>query len=374
MDVGGPYSPLKIFHHRERLEQLARGEQIVPVQVQIILSDLCNHDCSFCSYRWSGYTSNELFTSGAELAKFGTNNPNRMLEYGKVLEILDDCAEMGVRAIQFTGGGEPTVHPQHREIFKAALDRGLEIALVSNGATFRPASVLAPSTVALLLRAAWVRFSIDAGRAETYAAIRRISPNIYSRVLDNVASLVTAKEKAGSGPVIGLGFVVTKENWREVVDAANTAKVLGVDNLRISAVFQPDDDAYFADFHAEAAALCAEAASLSDSRFRVFNRFSDRVSDLHDKHPDYSFCGYQQFNCYIGGDLNVYRCCNTAYNRIGELGSLANQRFKDFWQSEQKKQRIAELDARGCPRCMFNNVNRTINYGLGENALHVNFV
>jgi wyosine [tRNA(Phe)-imidazoG37] synthetase (radical SAM superfamily) len=374
MEVGGPYSALKVFHHRDRLEQLKRGEQIVPTQLQIILSDLCNHDCSFCSYRWSGYTSNELFTAGAELAAFGTNNPNRMLPYEKVIEVLDDCQEMGVQAIQYTGGGEPTVHPKHRELFQATIDRGLQFALVSNGAIFRKASADVRSTVDLLLEAAWVRFSIDAGNSNTYSAIRRIPKTIFRQVIDNIQSLVDAKAAAGRGPIIGIGFVVTKENWREAAQAAELAKTIGADNIRISAVFQPDDDAYFRDFHLNAAAACREATKFADASFAVFNRFSDRLEDLHDKHPDYSFCGYQQFNCYLGGDMSVYRCCNTAYSLHGLIGSIKDQRFKDLWASEVKRRKIGDFDASGCPRCMFNRVNKTINYALGEKAEHTAFV
>jgi MoaA/NifB/PqqE/SkfB family radical SAM enzyme len=374
MEIGGPYSSLKVFHHRERLEQLKRGEQIVPAQLQVILSDLCNHDCSFCSYRWSGYTSNELFTAGAELAKFGTNNPNRMISFEKAIEVLDDCAEMGIGAIQYTGGGEPTVHPQHREVFQETINRGLEFALVSNGAIFRKASGTVASTIDLLLQASWVRFSLDAGRDDTYSAIRRIPQAIFHQVLGNISNLVSAKEAAGAGPVIGIGFVVTKENWQEVVEAAQLAKVIGANNLRISAVFQPDDDAYFAGFHEQAAALCKEAESLSEGKFRVFNRFSDRLEDLHDKHPDYQFCGYQQFNSYLGADLNLYRCCNLGYSLRGKIGSIKEQRLKDLWASEEKRRAIDGFNAHGCPRCMFNRVNRTIAYGIDASAEHVNFV
>lgn len=372
-EIGGPYSNLKVFHQHDRLEQLRRGEQIVPTQCQIILSDLCNHDCSFCSYRWSGYTSNELFAVG-EMAKFGTNNPNRMISHDKAIEILDDCAEMGVRAIQFTGGGEPTVHPQHREVFQHALDLGLDLAMVSNGAIFRKASAGVQSTVDLLLRATWVRISLDAGTPETYSAIRRVPPAIFPQVTGNIRSLVAAKQKAGNGPVIGVGFVVTKENWREVVAATEMARDLGVDNIRISAVFQPDDDAYFASFYDAAFEQCRIAASLATPSFRVFNRFAARLEDLHDKNPDYSFCGYQQFNTYVGADLNVYRCCTTAYNRIGEIGSLKNQRFRELWESEQKRRAIGDFNAAGCPRCMFNTINKTILYAINDKPEHANFI
>ena len=115
---GSPYSPLKVLHHRDRIDKIKSGVQIVPTQVQLIISDLCNQDCSFCAYRMSGYTSNQLFAGDSELAKNGTNNPKRMIETSKVFEILDDCQEMGVGAIQVTGGGEPTVHPDHIDIWQ----------------------------------------------------------------------------------------------------------------------------------------------------------------------------------------------------------------------------------------------------------------
>lgn len=374
MEVGGPYSSLKVFHHREQIEALKRDEIPPPIQAQLFISDLCQHDCGWCAYRWSGYTTSQLFAQG-DLAKFGTNNPNRMIPYEKVIEILDDCKEMGVKATQYTGGGEPTVHPQHREIFQASIDRGLDLALVSNGSIFRKADAAAASTVELLLQAKWVRFSMDAGTRETYASTRRINPAMFDQFQRNVQSLAEARAVSPSSElVIGIGFVVNNENWREAVAAAKIARELGADNIRISAVFNPDDDAYFADFHAEAAAICREAESLSTPTFQVINRFGDRLQDLHDKHPDYHFCGYQHFNTLIGGDLTVWRCCNTAYNPIGELGSIKHRRFKDFWRSQELAEKMNKFSATGCPRCMFNKINKTILYGIGENAQHVNFV
>jgi hypothetical protein len=44
---------------------------------------------------------------------------------------------MGVKAVQITGGGEPTAHPRHADIFRAVLDRGLDLALVTNGVLLR---------------------------------------------------------------------------------------------------------------------------------------------------------------------------------------------------------------------------------------------
>ena len=362
------YSDLKIVHHEDKLSALRWGEQIIPAQVQLIISDLCNQDCGFCAYRWSGYASNQLFTQGAELAVFGHDNPKRWIPYEKVVEILEDCSDMGVRAIQITGGGEPTVHPQYKKIFKDVLERRLDLALVTNGAR------LDDESLDILTQATWIRVSVDCGTAETYAQIRRVSPTGWTKVWENIRKLVTKKEQTGSDLVIGIGFVVTADNYKEIVQGTKIARDAGVDNIRLSAVFQPDDENYFKDFYEEAASNCRAAETLATKSFQIVNNFGDRVSDLKQHSPDYSFCGYQQFVTYIGGDLNVYRCCVLAYNERGIIGSIKNQSFKELWKSEQKRIDFENFDARQCNRCMFNSKNKVILYALDPKPLHVNFV
>jgi cyclic pyranopterin phosphate synthase len=242
------------------------------------------------------------------------------------------------------------------------------LALVTNGWALRD------EVVPLLMRAKWVRVSVDAGCAETFSQMREVPLSSFGKVWANVQRLCAARDAAGSDTIIGVGFVVTKENWREVGIATLMAKMNGADNIRLSAVFQPDDEAYFADFHTQAAALCREAESHTGDGFRVFNNFGDRLADLKEHSPDYSFCGYQHFSTYIGADLNVYRCCVQSYNPRGLVGSLKAQTFAELWASEDKRANYAAFDATGCERCMFNEKNRTINYALATEPAHVNFV
>jgi len=361
-DKNSAYSPLKIFHHKDALESLAKKEYTPPIHLQLIISDLCNQDCGFCAYRMSGYTSNELF---GRPDKNGRTNPNRMIEYGKCVEILEDAKRLGTKAVQFTGGGEPTVHPNHTLVFQECLDRGMDLALVTNGAK------LNGKILEILMQSAWVRVSIDAGLASTYGTIRKVDPGVFQRVWDNVRNLVRLKEGAKSKLLIGIGFVVTKDNWAEVLQCAHRAKDIGVDNIRISAIFQSEGIDYFDGWLHEAATLCHDAASLSTEEFRVFNNFSSRVDDLLQESPDYEFCGIQNIQTYIGADLNLYRCCVTSYNPRGLIGSLKDQSFYDLWKSKELNK---DFDARGCPRCMYNDKNKTILYAINSEAMHRNFV
>lgn len=79
-------------------------------------------------------------------------------------------------------------------------------------------------------------------------------------------------------------------------------------------------------------------------------------------------------NTYIGGDLKVYTCCNNAYSDKGEMGSLKEQRFMDYWLSSEKIQKYANFKASSCDRCMFNNKNRFVNYMLEDDPMHINYI
>lgn len=350
------YSQLKPAWHPQTLNEIMNvrqglGGRPVPVHVQLILSDLCNQDCGFCAYRMSSGLSNQLFGTAE------THNPNRKIPTDKALEIVEDCAAMGVKAIQFTGGGEPTVHPKHLEIMGLAQQLGMETALVTNGVRMDP-------TAPAIRKHKWIRVSVDAGDADTYSKVRRSPKWHWDKAWANIKSI--AKDYDG---VLGIGFVVTPENFEGIFAAAELAKDSGVDYMRVGAVFSAEGTRYYGD------ALITEIrhvvdrakSTLDGDGFEVVDLFGRRVGDLDAASPTDPFCGYQYFTVYIGGDLNVYRCCNTAYTLEGKVGSLKDQRFL------HAKLAYEPFDATGCRFCQFQGQNKAIS-ALTQVPTHVNFV
>jgi radical SAM protein with 4Fe4S-binding SPASM domain len=350
--VADSYSYLKALRHPDVLNGIRENHPTRLPHVEIILADLCQQACNFCAYRLPGYTSNQLF------------DEKRMMPKAKALEILEDCTAIGVEAVQFTGGGEPTIYPAFAEILERTIALGLKFSLVSNGVR------ITPSLASLVAKASWVRISLDSAQEATYVQIRHVHPSHWEKAKNAVKLL----KEAGT-PVLGVGFTVTPENWQDVYEAANLARDLGADNFRISAMFSQHDEKPFIPFHAEAVELCRKAASLSTPSFTVYNRFGDRLEDLTQKNPEDQLCGYQFFTTYIGADLNVYRCCGYAYNERGLMGSLKEQRFKDFWLAQARFDEQKAFDARGCERCQFRRINSALAYVLDEKPrLHEEFV
>ena len=360
---GSAYSDLKAAWHIDKIEELRRGHQVVPAQVQLILSDLCNQDCHFCAYRSSNGFSTEQFAGDK-----GERNPNRKIGLEKAIEILDDCASLGVKAIQFTGGGEPTVHPDHLHIFEYAQDIGLETSLVTNGVLFRD------GWQEVLPKMKWVRISIDAGSAKEYAAVRRVKPEFYATALSHVAMLAAEIRQQWTNCYLGVGYVLTRENWSDAYEGVALIRAAGAHNVRLSAMFSTEGAAYYDGVYDDIKAEIERIKGLATDDFAVVDLFGDRISDLVQHSPDYEFCGYQQFNVYIGGNLRVYRCCTTAYTKHGEVGNLTNQSLASWFYSQEKVNAYANFSARTCTICQFNGKNKVIGYLKDGNPLHVNFV
>lgn len=321
-----------------------------PIHVQLILSDLCNQDCGFCAYRMSSGLSTELF--GTEK----THNPNRKIPTDKALSIIDECADLGVKAIQFTGGGEPTVHPDHLRIFRHAQILGIKTALVTNGIKLDPD---APE----ILSMDWIRVSVDAGTPQTYAGVRRVASSHWDRVWKNVKRL--SDNYTGR---LGIGFVVTPQNYLEVGKAAMMARAHGATNLRVGAVFSKDGVSYYGDLIPEIIESINDAKAQHDTNgFEVIDLFGRRLGDLEGGSPSDATCFYQHLTVYIGGDQNVYRCCNTAYTKAGLVGSLEGSALAEIIRT------YLPFDARQCRYCQFIGQNTAIRSLVKEPA-DVDFV
>jgi len=348
------YSPYKIIHHLDKIKLLKAGEQTVPLQVHLVLSNACNQRCSFCAYRMKDFLANENFVE------------NHMLSLEKAQKCLLDFKEMGVKAVQYTGGGEPLVHPNHFDLFQRTLDLGLDLALVTNGMALKEV------TSDVLGDASWVRVSVDSASAKTYGFIRNVKSTVFNQVINNIKDLVAYRRKA----IIGVGFVVEKENYLEIFEAAKLFKELGVDNFRISGVFTPMGYDYFSEFKKTAIELSRKAEELSDDHFTVFNLFGDRLADTFNDVQDYDFCPIKDLQVYIGADYNVYTCCTLAYNDNGLIGSIKEQTFADLWNSQEKKDMYAKHSPRRICKhpCIYRGKNEFINYCIKTMPKHINFI
>jgi len=345
------YSPYKVAHHEKRIEQLRRGELITPIFAQIDLTNACNLSCNFCSYKFGNYAPDQM-------SDFSVRD---RLNKDSTFKLLEDMKQLGVKALESTGGGEPTLHPDWKKIINYAKDLGYEQALVTNG------TLLDDEGIDLVKDFEWVRFSIDASTPETYKKIKRRDK--FDVAIGNLEKLIKKKEPDN---MVGFSFVVSRDNYHEIYDATRLAKSLGCDNIRFSIAYTPQGAGMFDGIWDEVICGIKQAKEQETEDFKVF-AFSNRINEISQKTKS-DACYFHEFVAVIGANESLYPCCLLKYDPKFNLGNLREKSFKEIWFGD-KRRKFTEGIRGGCNySCWMTEKNNFISYLLEKDPRHVNFI
>jgi MoaA/NifB/PqqE/SkfB family radical SAM enzyme len=350
------YSPHKSLSYHDRLEAWAAGRLAAPVHVRIKPTNMCNHNCWYCAYR----------TDDLHL---GDDMDERdAIPRDKMLEIVDDVIAMGVKAITFSGGGEPLLYKPLPETIRRLAAGGLKVATLTNGANLK-----GKMAEALAEHATWTRISVDAWDDASYVAARGAKPGEFSRLLQNIRAFVDT----GTRCVLGISFIVGRDNYRRIPEVCRMFRDAGAHHVKLAAVVvgntAEENNAYIRSFAVDAAPFLAAALALNSETFQVLDHFHE-MEDRFEK--PYTSCPFLQFLTIIGADLNVYTCQDKAYTTEGLLGSIKDRPFRDYWFSDENLRRVRGVDPSQLCRhhCVSHRKNLSILEFLDLDAEHGAFV
>jgi MoaA/NifB/PqqE/SkfB family radical SAM enzyme len=270
----------------------------------------------------------------------------------KMLEVLDDFKEIGVRAVTYSGGGEPLMHRDIVLFMERTLQYGIDLSIITNG------QLLRGRRAEVLAAAKWVRVSVDYTTAGQMALSRRVPERLFDEVLDNIRQFAKIKQPACD---LGVNYIIHRQNYHGLVPFTKALKDCGVTNVRFSPMWMPDFINYHAPIKDEVGAQLREAQKLVDHAFTVNSTF-DLGSSAHLPNRSYTRCFFMQMVPVIGADQKVYACHNKAYDHTGCLGSIADKRFKDLWFSNETKRFFETLNPMETCRhqCANDSKNRNI--------------
>lgn len=350
------YSSLKLFRYKDHLDAIRERRVLAPVHIRLKPENACNHDCWFCAYRVGHLELGEDMSERDRIPR------------EKMKEIVGDIIEMGVKAVTFSGGGEPLVYKHIVETTRALGEGGVKLATLTNGThlTGEKAEMFAKYGT-------WVRVSMDYWDGASLRASRKAKEAEFEKIIENMRAFV----KTGTKCVLGVSFIVSKDSHSHLYDFCRMMKDVGVDHVKLSGCVVSTDgrknNEYHAVFKDEVRSQITRAQGLNNDKFRVVDHYHEMI-ERFDK--DYTFCPYLTFLTVIGADLQVYTCQDKAYTVPGTLGSIKDRSFKDFWFSEENRKRIYALDpSRNCRHhCVTHQKNLLIRDYLNVDAQHADFV
>ncbi len=313
-------SPSKVYAHLDRLAAWQHGEKPAPVTVEWDLSNRCSLGCQSCHF---AHTHTKGPWAGRDRRlPMAFEDCGDLADTDLVLRALDEMEALGVRGVIWSGGGEPTLHPDWPQIITRAADVGLAQGMYTLGGhlTMRTAAKLAAV-------ASWVVVSLDAPDAGTYAMEKGVAPDRFAAACDGVRWLAE-----GGHAVVGVSFLLHARNWFLAPEMLAAARDLGATYT----TFRPTIET-----HADHAAVCSgdrfwltpalplleQLAMEPDvecdpSRFAAYGNWTGRAYDR---------CHGIKLNATITPDGRVWVCPQRRGVRGSEVGDLRIESFAELW-------------------------------------------
>lgn len=353
-----PYSNLKIFHHTKLLEKLNRGERIAPVYIRIKPTNKCNENCYYCHYKNSYLTLDEY-------------NPKDFIPREKMIEIVSDMKEMGVKAVTFSGGGEPTLYPYINETMEKILEYGIDLSIITNGL------LLKDHTADILTKAKWVRVSIDSCDDALYSKLRGVPLGTFSKLCTNIEAFARNKN---TDCELGVNFVVGAENYGCIYNMAKLMCDLGVNHVKFAPAINNNTEKYHESFKEQVMNDLMRAKELETDSFRIIDLYTTDFKRVQNGNMIfervYENCYIKNFVCAIAANSKVYYCHDKAYLSNGKIGDLTKRSFKELWFSKEVTQKFKEFNAQKLcnEHCVFDDRNIMLNQYFSMDTNHVNFL
>jgi cyclic pyranopterin phosphate synthase len=332
----------KVIYHIDRVRDYFLGKNTDPISIEVDPSNSCNHSCPFCI---SGHI---------HLSKFkGTDFFNRVImEKNVIMNLVKDISSMGIKSLAWTGGGEPTQNPNLKEAINFLKSNStIKMGMFTNGTLLSKFNLFETLVTSL----EWIRISIDAGNKNSYDNLRVTNKqNNFDTVIANINELISYKKKLNSKITIGVGFVVTEKNYKEIIEFANLFKNIDVDycqykpeiiqverNGSLNATKQQISSEFWLN---EVIDLLNSASEILGKKFECNSyKLEDLMIDKKNYGRGYKECIGSQFQPCVGADGHVYVCTNHRGHKKYSYGNLKEKRFSEIWRDIKKRKEIMDL-------------------------------
>jgi sulfatase maturation enzyme AslB (radical SAM superfamily) len=301
--------------------------KILPAQVDIDLTNVCNQDCYYCNS-----------------AEFRADQPVQK-KYTEYIQLLDRLA--GWRAhsprsygtthtITYPGGGEPTVLVGYEKVIEHTIDLGFFASITTNGSNLH--KLLEDVSVEKLRKLAWIGIDIDAGTEELYEKIRRslTSRSLFDKVCNNARDLILAG--------VNVDFKCLINPYNDNAEAM--------------------DDLFALVKRLEGRMLYFRPVIVNNQAYAITEQTLIMLKELSDKYQlpywvntnktlprTYKRCHQMYHFPVFCANGKIYVCCEGKGDPQFELGSWDTGDFRDLWLSERHHEIYNRTNVGLCRPC-----------------------
>lgn len=311
--------PQKVFAHLDRLAGWSKGETPAPVTIEFDLSNRCPLGCRACHF--SHTHSRGPWASRDRRLPMAFTETGDYANPAWVLRALTQMAQAGVRGIVWTGGGEPTMHPQLMTIVKHAASVGLEQGMYTMGGVLR--QDIAAELAEYLT---WVVVSLDCADAITYHHEKGVPLDRFRHACEGVKWLAGPKNTT-----VGVSFLIHGENHHRIPEMLALSRKLGstyttfrptIEDGPMSALATVDRSWIDAALPMLRQVAAERDVECDPERFEAYRDWSGR---------SYRTCHGIKLNATVTPDGRMWICPQRRGIDGSQLGDLKTESFAEIW-------------------------------------------
>jgi MoaA/NifB/PqqE/SkfB family radical SAM enzyme len=318
----------KVLWHIDRLAAIRDGKRPPPINVEIDLSNRCSLGCEWCHFAYT-HTRGPL----AKSPKLRDAIPGGdLMDTDLAKSIVRQMAQAGVKSIVWTGGGEPTLHPDFDEVISYAASQYymLQQGIYTNGAHIDDARA-----ALLKSKLAWINVSLDAVSAQDYRLTK--VANLFDKVCGNIERLA----KADGDAVIGVSFLITESNAWQIDKMVDFGLGLGANYVYLRPTILYDQDrpsARIGDLRWINKAL-DDLEGWNGYPFVIVDPNRFKMYRDWDGHG-YDTCWWSGVQTVVTPNGKMWTCVNKREHPAALVGDLSQDDFMTIWNSTE----LAQVD------------------------------
>jgi sulfatase maturation enzyme AslB (radical SAM superfamily) len=316
--------------------------KIIPAQVDIDLTNVCNQDCYYCNS-----------------AEFRRAQPvqKKYTEYITLLDQLVTWREHSphsygsLHTITYPGGGEPTVLTNYERVIEHTIDLGFLTSITTNGSNLN--CLLDNVSVEKLRKISWIGIDIDAGTKDLYEQIRRslTRESLFDRTIENAQNLISAG--------VNVDFKCLLNPLNDNIEAMNDlfALVCRVGGRQI--YFRP-------------VIVNSQAHTITEQTIAMIDKLSKQYQVPYQVNTNktlarnYKRC-HQMFQFPVFcADGKIYTCCEGKGSSQFELTNWDSGDFRDAWLNARHYEIYNQTRVEFCQPCRPNINNIQIQNALNN--------
>ena len=343
----------KLIYHPQRVSEWMEGKNIYPIELEIGLTNACNHRCLFCAVDYTGYQSVRM--EGDLLRK-------RIKEF----------SQKGVKSIIYAGEGEPLLHRGAVDLINETKNNGIDVAMSTNGVLLTP-----EVSRECLASLTWIRFSTAAITDTSYEKIHQCKKGDLQIVLKHMQEAVRVKREQGASTTIGVQLLLLPDNKDEVAAMARELKKIGVDYFTVKPFSQhPQSGNILQVDYQEMLDIEKELKEIATEDYKIYFRAHAMKKLVCER--GYRQCLALPFMVYIDAKGNVWPCIVFMGKEEMRYGNLYEESFEEIWEGGRRKRLVEffskmDLEANCRELCSLDEMNKYLSE-LKNPGEHVNFI